>query len=159
VGARTSRREPPGPERYWVVPDRLMGGEWPGAHLDWLHAAGVSVLVNLTESTYRDDRFRIHRIPLPDGRAPGEAAIARFCGLVGRELLAGSRIYAHCVAGCGRTGTMMACYLVYRERCDGPEAVARVRALRPCSVENDAQADAVRGWALLMRATGYELPA
>jgi atypical dual specificity phosphatase len=134
-----------------------MGGEWPAPHLDWLESRGVAVLINLTERQYRDARFRIHHIPVPDGASPEETQITRFCLLVRRELAAGHTVYAHCLAGCGRTGTMMACYLIYREHLEPRAAIARVRAARRCSVETDAQEAAVTGWARLMQVTGYRL--
>ena len=146
-----------GLEHYWLDPGRLMAGEWPGPHLDWLERQGISVLVNLTDDEYRDDRFRVHGIPVPDGAAPGDEQIRRFCGLVERELEARRAVYVHCIAGCGRTGTMMACYLVYRDRLDPMEAMRQVRGVRPCSVETAAQADAVVRWSLLMQASGYRL--
>ena len=134
-----------------------MGGEWPEPHLDWLASQGISVLVNLTERPYLDGRFQIHGIPMPDGSAPDAEQIRRFCGLVERALDARNRVYVHCAAGCGRTGTMMACYLVYRHRLDPMEALRRVRDARPCSVETTAQADAVIEWGLLMDASDYRL--
>ena len=134
-----------------------MGGEWPLNHLDWLASRGIAVLVNLTEHAYRDDRFRIHRIPVPDGAAPGERQIQRFCALVRRALQDETPVYAHCLAGCGRTGTVMACYLVYADRLGARDAIERVRELRPCSIETDVQLEAVTAWAWRMRQTGYRL--
>jgi atypical dual specificity phosphatase len=146
-----------GPEHYWLDPGRLMAGEWPAAHLDWLARQGISVLFNLTDHPYRDDRFRIHDIPMADGSAPDDEQIQRFCAQVERELAAKQAVYVHCLAGCGRTGTMMACYLVYRERLDPMVALRRVRGIRSCSVETAAQADAVMHWGLLMQASDYRL--
>ena len=125
-----------------------MGGEWPVPHLDWLASQGISVLVNLTEQSYLDGRFQIHRIPLADGSAPDIEQIRQFCEVVERALDARLSLYVHCTAGCGRTGTMMACYLVYRHRLDPLDALRHVREARPCSVETAAQADAVIEWAL-----------
>jgi atypical dual specificity phosphatase len=139
----SSEREP---EHYWVLPRRLAAGEWPVPHLDWLARQGVSVLINLTDHEYRDTRFRIHGIPVPDGAAPGAAQIEEFCRLVEDELTRQQTIYVHCLAGCGRTGTMMACYLVYRDRVDPMEAIRHVRGVRPCSIETAAQAEAVITW-------------
>ena len=146
-----------GPEHYWLDPGRLMAGEWAEPHLDWLAGQGVAVLVNLTERSYRDERFRIHDIPVVDGTAPDESQIRRFCAEVDRELAEDKAVYVHCLAGCGRTGTMMACYLVYRERLDPLEAIRRLRGIRTCSVETAAQADAVIDWSLRMQASGYRL--
>ena len=151
---RLRRRKPQLPEHYWLDTGRLMGGEWPVPHFDWLAGQGISVLVNLTEQPYLDDRFRIHRIPVKDGSAPDAEQIREFCDVVQRALDANSRVYVHCAAGCGRTGTMMACYLVYRDRLDPLAALRRVREARPCSVETAAQADAVVEWALRLDRAG-----
>jgi atypical dual specificity phosphatase len=148
--ARPAARERE-PEHYWIVPGRLVAGEWPVPHLDWLAREGVSVLINLTDHEYRDTRFRIHGIPVPDGAAPGEAQIQEFCRLVEDELTRQKTIYVHCLAGCGRTGTMMACYLVYRDRLDPREAIRHVREIRPCSIETAAQAEAVISWGAAVR--------
>jgi atypical dual specificity phosphatase len=148
------RGDEPAPEHYWLVPGRLIGGAWPVPHLDWLARQGVSVLVNLTQHAYHDDRFRIHRIPVPDRVPPAEEQIEEFCRLIERETAVPGTVYVHCLAGCGRTGTMMACYLVYRDRLDPLEAIERVRRVRPCSVETSAQAEAVIRWGALMQASG-----
>jgi len=136
------------PEHYWLEVDRLMGGEWPVPHFDWLASQGISLLVNLTKRPYLDGRLQIHRIPLEDGAAPDAKQIHEFCNVVARALDANSKVYVHCAAGCGRTGTMMACYLVYRHRLDPMVALRRVRECRPCSVETAAQAEAVIEWAV-----------
>jgi atypical dual specificity phosphatase len=146
------------PEHYWVVPGRLVAGEWPLPHLDWLTRRGVSVLINLTGHEYRDDRFQVHGIPVPDGAAPADEQIRQFCRLIERELAVPRTVYVHCLAGCGRTGTMIACYLVYRDRLDPVEAMRHVRRVRPCSVETAAQAEAVIRWGALMRGSDHRLP-
>jgi atypical dual specificity phosphatase len=52
----------------------------------------------------------------------------------------------HCAGGLGRTGTVLAAYLVHRGR-SAEEAIAEIRRQRPGSVETPAQADAVRQFA------------
>lgn len=58
-----------------------------------------------------------------------------------RILAAGGRVVIHCRAGCGRTG-MIALRLM--READEPDALARLRAIRPCAIETDAQ----MAWAL-----------
>lgn len=56
-------------------------------------------------------------------------------------LATGGRIMIHCRGGCGRTG-MIALRLM--EEAGEANALARLRAARPCAIETDAQMD----WAL-----------
>ena len=53
----------------------------------------------------------------------------------------GGRVLFHCKAGCGRSG--MAVLRIMTELQE-PDALARLRAVRPCAVETDAQ----MAWAL-----------
>ena len=137
-------------DTYWLLDDLVLAGPWPRS-LERLQLAGVTILVNLTEHDYEDDRFVVHAIPIPDYTGPGIEQIVELCRLVDRAEASGDRLYVHCQAGCGRTGTMMACLLVARRRLDAAAAIAEVRGLRPCSIESDAQEDAVAAWETYLR--------
>ncbi|NXG55965.1 DUS23 phosphatase, partial [Hemiprocne comata] len=45
--------------------------------------------------------------------------------------------------GHGRTGTMLACYLVKAEKMSAGDAIREIRQLRPGSIETREQEDAV----------------
>ena len=53
----------------------------------------------------------------------------------------------HCAMGRGRTGTMLACYLVAAEGYSAEEAIAETRRRRKLSVETRTQEKAVRDFA------------
>ncbi|MEJ6396952.1 protein-tyrosine phosphatase family protein [Yoonia sp. 208BN28-4] len=56
-----------------------------------------------------------------------------------REMLAqGGRVLVHCKGGCGRSG-MIALRLMVESGETAEAALARLRAVRPCAVETDAQ--------------------
>ena len=58
-----------------------------------------------------------------------------------RILAVGGRVVIHCRAGCGRTGMIALRLMLEAGEAD---ALARLRAVRPCAIETDAQ----MAWAL-----------
>ena len=55
-------------------------------------------------------------------------------------------VAVHCTAGLGRTGVVLACYFTAKGL-TAQNAIARVRRMRPGSVETDEQAEAVEQFA------------
>ena len=51
--------------------------------------------------------------------------------------LARGALMVHCRAGLGRTGTLIACYLMYKHKFEAKAAIAWVRICRPGSVVGD----------------------
>jgi ADP-ribosylglycohydrolase/protein-tyrosine phosphatase len=90
--------------------------------------------------------LRVVRHPVPDLDVPRDPAAYRVTlDDVLARIRGGERVVVACRGGLGRTGTAVACLLV-----DGgvppDEAIARVRAARPGTVERRVQEDFVRSW-------------
>lgn len=70
--------------------------------------------------------------------APIAALWADVSAAVAQVLSRRGRVLAHCRGGCGRSGMVVLRIMI--ERGEGPEpALNRLRAVRPCAVETDAQ--------------------
>lgn len=90
--------------------------------------------------------IRVARHPVPDMDVPGDRDAFRIAlDDVLARIRRGERVVVACRGGLGRTGTAVACLLV-----DGglaaDEAIERVRAIRPGTVECPCQEAFVRAW-------------
>lgn len=142
------------PSRFsWVLPDRLAGSGRPGRHrsidsdLAFLRQAGIEVIISLLESTlnldqYLEQGFEVGHFPVEDFTAPSVEQISQACSAIEAALAEGKKVLVHCNAGIGRTGAILACFLVH-QGASPEDAVARIRRERPLSLETSEQVEIV----------------
>jgi atypical dual specificity phosphatase len=135
---------------YWVLKGRLAGSAYPTDCLDWLyHRQGIRALVSLEPLAPDEARhatrlgLELANVPITDF-TPGtleqrQAALTH----IGRFLERGLPTLVHCKGGLGRTGMILAIYLVTCMGLEPQAAIKRIRRLRGRSIELPQQADAV----------------
>ena len=119
-----SERHGPIPDSYWVVPGRLLAGEYPSAReeddasakLALFHGAGVDCFIDLTEageyslrpyaSTVIEKGVEHHRLSIRDRRCPTREEMQKILDTIDEAVAAGKTAYVHCFGGVGRTGTV-----------------------------------------------------
>ena len=144
----------------WVLDNELAGSQGPVSLQDlfFLYEQGVRAVIRMEERTipadtggYVDivDMF----VPVRDFTPPDQEQIDRMVDFIDEQAVAGGRpVVVSCYAGIGRTGTVLACYLVGRGW-EPAGAIDEVRRLRPGSIQTPEQEAAVYEYAQ-RRATG-----
>jgi atypical dual specificity phosphatase len=126
--------------------------------LEWLRRHGIEVLISLTEDPLRRDWVNdtgilvVHE-PIDDMQAPTQEQLDRCVRAIARAHEQRMGVAVHCGAGLGRTGVVIATYLVQQGQA-ARDAIARVRSLRPGSIETEEQAAAVAEFARRKRSGG-----
>ena len=145
---------------WWVIPGALAGMPMPFVHperrlnmggplsayddeLAALYSAGVRAVVCLLNiqsdaAVYESAGFAFKCLPLSDGGAPTMQQAQDFIAFVDRQLADHRPVAVHCEAGLGRTGTMLATYLISKGE-SAASAINRVRSSERSAVETTGQ--------------------
>jgi atypical dual specificity phosphatase len=127
----------------------------------WLREQGVELLLCLTEERPRRDwveeaNLLVFHEPVEDMEAPTQEQLERCVSAILRANERNMGVAVHCEAGMGRTGTVLAAYFVARGM-SAAEAIARVRRMRPGSIETDEQVEAIERFARQRRRPAGDL--
>ena len=123
-----------------------------------LRDRGVTAIVSLVEDPPDADEVRrqgldFHSFPIPDGASPSLATSRAIVETISRLIDSGEAVAVHCTAGLGRTGTVLAIYLVHKGM-SARDAIAAVRAREPMAIENPRQEQAIFEYEAFMKRTG-----
>ena len=137
----------------WVLENELAGSMGPSSFddLSFLYHTGIRAVIRMEEQTISSDTGNGFDLldmfePVPDFTAPHLKQIHRMVEFIDQQTARKRPVAVSCYAGIGRTGTVLACYLVHRGQ-QPAEAINLVRKLRPKSVETADQEAAIYDYA------------
>ncbi len=140
-----------GPQGFhWIVPGRLAGCAEPGItssvdyDLDLLKNMGIKYLVTLTEKDLDQEALARHgllniHLPIFDREAPSFNQAYMLVRRMQVLLDKGHALAVHCKAGIGRTGTILATWLIREGGISAESAIQRLRAINPAYVQTETQ--------------------
>ncbi len=146
----------------WLIPDQLGSCVNPSVSVsaaEELAARHITLLINLHERADPPDLVAqlgaesLH-LPVQNSDPPTQAQLDVGVAAIRDALRDGTRVAVHCGAGLGRSGTLLAAYLV-AEGADPEVAIQQVRGARPGSVETLEQEQAIHQFAVRRTASDH----
>ncbi len=160
---------------WWVIPGFLAGMPKPAIHanrllagrarltaydddLPVLYSAGVRSIVSLIEKppgaqVYESAGFAFLSLPIQDGHAPTLDQAQDFVRFVREQSQVQRPVGVYCGLGLGRTGTMLATYLVSQGE-SAERSIARVRAIERFAIQTGRQVQFLLRYEEHLRTTG-----
>ena len=132
----------------WLIENKLAGSAIPTSNdeVQWVIEQGVKSIVTIREDPLDDDWVKdvnyLH-VSSNDMGVPEFVDLTYAVDFIHRRITNNEPVMVHCLAGMGRTGTLLACYLVKYQKMSADEAIQKVREESPGSIQSFPQEEMI----------------
>ena len=132
----------------WIIEKKLAGSaiRTSKEEIDWLKEEGVKSIVTIREEPLDDDwidDIEYLHIHSNDMGVPEFDDLIFSVDFIHRRLENNEPVMVHCLAGLGRTGTILACYLIKYEKMSADDAITKIRKERSGSIQSYSQEEII----------------
>ncbi|HWS20375.1 MAG TPA: dual specificity protein phosphatase family protein [Nitrososphaera sp.] len=130
----------------WVKEGKLAGSGLPVTkeEFKWVVDKGIKSIVTVREVPLPSEWFDggdidyLH-LMVEDYGAPTLEVLDEVVNYIYNKIRSGKPVLVHCAAGKGRTGAVLAAYMIKIENVTAEQAIEKIRLMRPGSVQSTTQ--------------------
>ena len=132
----------------WLIAEKLAGSAIPTSfeEIKWILDEGVKSIVTIREESLDEDWIKdvnyLH-IHSNDMGVPEFDDLTRAVDFIHERITNNEPVMVHCLAGLGRTGTILACYLIKYQKLSADDSIQKVRESRPGSIQSFPQEEII----------------
>ncbi len=132
----------------WILEGKLAGSAIPTSkdEVTWLQEQGVKTIVTIREEPLDKDwvsQMNYLHVLSDDMGVPTFEDLKNSVDYVHKKIQNNEPVMVHCLAGLGRTGTILACYLIKYEKMSAEDAIQHVREKRHGSTQSVVQEEII----------------
>ena len=132
----------------WIIEEKLAGSAIPTSkdEIDWIKQEGIRSIVTIREEPLEDEWIKdvnyLH-VHSNDMGIPEFSDLVNSVDFIHQRITNDQPVMVHCLAGLGRTGTILACYLIKYEDMTADDAIEKVRRERHGSIQSFSQEEII----------------
>ncbi len=132
----------------WLIENKLAGSAIPTSidEIKWIQEQGIKSIVTIREEPLDEDwisEMNYLHVLSDDMGVPSFDDLKTSVDYVHEKIQNNEPVMVHCLAGLGRTGTILACYLIKYKKMSAEDAIQHVREKRHGSIQSFVQEELI----------------